>query len=227
MQNPNLSVDAISRLQQARATGAAVLEPGCPPSVARSQANRTTLCTYRDGGTQAVVGADLQLLRFGDERPPSAAWSGVRRGRPECSNPHPGELTGVWCLGLRSLSACLVLQHAGDCESLSRLALSGGIFDCLHVVDKTRSLCCTAMNRLRNGQGPRQTPPPEVRPGSHSLDVYGYFQDAIAKLRAGFCFSAAPKMAPGERHTPCHDVIQGTCRPRRSGPLPGPSLFVA
>ncbi|EAT79281.1 hypothetical protein SNOG_13397 [Parastagonospora nodorum SN15] len=76
------------------------------------------------------------------------------------------------------------------------------------------------MNRLRNGQGPRQTPPPEAQPGSHSLDVYGYFQDAIAKLRAGFCFSAAPKMAPGERHTPCHDVIQGTCRPRRSGPLP-------
>ncbi|KAH4921223.1 hypothetical protein HBI79_186570 [Parastagonospora nodorum] len=83
------------------------------------------------------------------------------------------------------------------------------------------------MNRLRNGQGPRQTPPPEAQLGSHSLDVYGYFQDAIAKLRAGFCFSAAPKMAPGERHTPCHDVIQGTCRPRRSGPLPGPSLFVA
>jgi len=29
-------------------------------------------------------------------------------------------------------------------------------------------------------------------------------------------------MAPDERHTPCHDVIQGTCRIRRSGLLPGP-----
>ena len=149
------------------------------------------------------------------ERAPSAEGDLNARIR-ESANPHPGEVTGAWCLGLRSLSACLVLQHAGDCESLSRLALSGGIFDCLHVVDKTRSLCCrcTAMNRLRNGQGPQQTLPPEARPGSHSLAVYGSFQHAIAKLRAGFCFSAAPKMASGERHTPCHDVIQGTCRPR-------------
>jgi len=33
-------------------------------------------------------------------------------------------------------------------------------------------------------------------------------------------------MAPGERHTPCHDVIQGTCQIRRSGPFLGPSLLV-
>ncbi|EOA87814.1 uncharacterized protein SETTUDRAFT_109134, partial [Exserohilum turcica Et28A] len=33
-------------------------------------------------------------------------------------------------------------------------------------------------------------------------------------------FSALPKMAPGERHTPCHDVIQGICRIRRSGSRP-------
>lgn len=44
------------------------------PSVARSQANCRTLYTYRDGGTQAVVGAYSQLLWFGDEHPPSAAW---------------------------------------------------------------------------------------------------------------------------------------------------------
>ncbi|EUC46059.1 hypothetical protein COCMIDRAFT_93792 [Bipolaris oryzae ATCC 44560] len=38
------------------------------------------------------------------------------------------------------------------------------------------------------------------------------------ELGVPLAFSASPKMASGERHTPCHDVIQGTCRIRRSGP---------
>ncbi|KAF1850612.1 uncharacterized protein K460DRAFT_251778, partial [Cucurbitaria berberidis CBS 394.84] len=50
-------------------------------------------------------------------------------------------------------------------------------------------------------------------------------QDGIAKLGAGTLFSAAPRWPWAARHTPCHDVIQGTCRIRRSGPLPGPSLL--
>ncbi len=38
-------------------------------------------------------------------------------------------------------------------------------------------------------------------------------------------FFCRTQMAPGERHTPCHDVIQGTCRARRSGWHQGPSLL--
>ncbi|EMD93779.1 hypothetical protein COCC4DRAFT_152034 [Bipolaris maydis ATCC 48331] len=38
------------------------------------------------------------------------------------------------------------------------------------------------------------------------------------ELGVPLAFSVSPKMASGERHTPCHDVIQGTCRIRRSGP---------
>ena len=39
----------------------------------------------------------------------------------------------------------------------------------------------------------------------------------VMRARRCACFFCRPKSAPGERHTPCHDVIQGTCRIRRSG----------
>jgi hypothetical protein len=122
--------------------------------------------------------------------------------------------------------ACLVLQRAG-CASIARVgvAVTVAMLSIKHVP------FCTAMSRRRNGQGPMLTTAAhDLRRdrdrGAEPFTLPGCFQDAIATLGAGSCCVPLPDGAARAPYAmPRCDT--GYCPPRRSGPLPGPSLSVA
>lgn len=75
------------------------------------------------------------------------------------------------------------------------------------------------MNRRRNGQGPCLR-----RERCKGKPLQAAHRPAHDCPWHTLLFCCRPKTAPGERHTPCHDAIQGIAGIRRSGPLPGKSL---
>ncbi|KAL7773970.1 hypothetical protein CFE70_003938 [Pyrenophora teres f. teres 0-1] len=126
------------------------------------------------------------------------------------------------------------------CGSCSECAPSGGIFDSHHRVYKT--LPATVLVHRHESTAKRPGPlatatilrerwaadgdERALSPARERSREAIHYRGPSMVIQPGHatCFFCRSNMAPGERHTPCHDVIQGTCRIRRSGPFLGPSL---
>jgi hypothetical protein len=84
---------------------------------------------------------------------------------------------------------------------------SGGSVDSLHVVDKTPSRPC-ARHESRAKRPGAPAAHHQCAQGSPSLRL---LPGSYCEARRALLLRCRSQMAPDERHTPCHDVIQGYC----------------
>jgi hypothetical protein len=201
----------------------------------------------QDGGTQ-TRSRDVKLNR----RPPPAKTPPGPRNLPTKHRRRPPPLAGLadsaggegGARGRRCTSGCTPRRGSTVPfhSSFSSLALVHPACACvcalLHVSRRVGVALTASMLSIKHRPGLRRHESRAKRPGPpaqlhHLQRAQGslslrLFPGSYREPAPGFCFAAAPRRrrTSAIRHATM-DVIQGTGRIRRSGPLAGPPLLVA
>ena len=181
-----------------------------------------------------------RLRRVGRDSTPAAAGthsSTLARhggpdtgGRPGCKHIRRKHVPGVPEQFLAPTTACLFYSTQGRQHRKYRggrvgVALTVSMLSIKHVLAHRHESAAKRPGPPAQHHHTR----PEARPGPGGgrLSLCTAVSSMLWRRRRGLLLCAAPRWRRASAMRQCHDVIQGICRLRRSGPLPGPSLSVA